>query len=47
VIGTKKSDKGMRKIEVKCEERPPSASKIDLISGKTLTAEEEYKKKWK
>jgi len=46
VIGTKKSNKQIRAPQVKLEERPASAAKLD-ISGKPMGINEDYKKSWK
>ena len=46
VIGTKKSNKMIRAPQVKVEERPASAPKLD-ITGKPIGINEDYKKSWK
>lgn len=46
VVGTKKSNKQIRAPQVKLEERPPSAVKLEL-NGKPMGINEDYKKTWK
>ena len=47
VIGTKKSNKQIRAPQVKLEERPASAAKVDSTTGKPMGINEDYKKSWK
>lgn len=46
VIGTKKSNKQIRAPQVKVEERPASAAKLEP-GGKPMGINEDYKKTWK
>lgn len=47
IVGTKKGDKSIRAPQVKMEERPSSAPKIEPSQQKPTGINEEYKKKWK